>query len=113
MRNNLKISTGIIVCGLPLINYYYVLVFWLLASATLGAWARPGEHDPKGFLFGIPAAFEIILMVLSFSVAPLVLFLGHRRGKLAMHAVAYGVCLILAIVLFRLDIHQITTWIAD
>lgn len=113
MGRGLKPYASIVACGMPLINYCYVLVFWLLASAALGEWARPGEHDPKGFFFGIPAALEVVLTLLSFSVAPLVLFLGHRRGQIVMHALAYGVCLILEIVLFRLNIHQITTWIAD
>ena len=91
---------------MPLIHYCYVLLFWLLASAALGQWAQPGIHDPKGFFFGIPAIFGIILMMLSFAVAPLVLFLGYKRSKLVLHALAYAICLCLEIVLFRLDIQQ-------
>jgi len=104
---------SIVACGMPLIYYSYVLLFWLLASVALGEWARPHVHDPKDFFFGVPATFGIVLMLLSFAIAPLVVFLGHRRGTVAIHALAYGTCLMLAIVLFRMDINQITTWLAD
>lgn len=106
-------SAGVIACAMPLICYGYVVVFWVLASAALGEWARPGIHDPGDFFFGIPLAIEMVLMLLSFSAAPIVFFLGQRRGKIAIHFVAYFGCLALAIVLFRLDILQITTWITD
>ena len=106
-------SASIAVCAAPLIHYLYVVMFWLLASATLGHRAQPGVNDPKDFFFGIPAALGLILMLLSFAVAPLALFLGYRRGKMLAYLLAYGACLVLSIVLFRADILQITTWIAD
>jgi len=113
MKRELKIYASIVVCAMPLVYCCYVLLFWLLASAALGQWALPGIHDPKVFLFGFPSTLGLILMLSSLSVAPLVLYLGHRRGKFAIHALAYGTRLILAIVLFGLDIQKITTWIAD
>ena len=98
---------------MPMIHYFYVVIFWLLASAALGHWAQPSLNDPKGFAFGIPAVIGVVLMLLSFAVAPLVIFLGYRRRMTVLHATAYGVFLVLSIALFRLDILQITTWIAD
>jgi hypothetical protein len=114
MKTNWKINAAsIAACGMPLIHFCYVLVFWLLASATLGHWAQPNVNDPKGFLFGIPLVIGIILMLVSFAVAPLAVFLGYKRRKTVTHVVAYVVCLGFSIGLFRLDILQITTWIAD
>jgi len=114
MKTNWKTKTAsIAACGMPLIHFCYVVTFWLLASVALGHWAQPGANDPKGFLFGIPAAIGIILMLLSFAVAPLVVFLGFKRHKTVLHLLAYGVCMGLSIALFRLDILQITNWIAD
>ena len=113
MRRELRSNAGIVLCGMPIVTYCYVWLFWLLASAVLGRWARPGMDDPKGFLFGIPNTLGILLMLLSFSVAPLILYLGLRRKKIARYSLAYSSCLVISIVLFRLDILQITTWIAD
>ncbi|NND96751.1 MAG: hypothetical protein HKN47_05410 [Pirellulaceae bacterium] len=104
---------SVVVCGLPLISVAYVWVFWLLASVSLGQRARPGIHDPGGFLFGIPMYLHVVLMLFSFAIAPVALFVGHWRRSLLWHAIAYIFCLILAIVLFRADILQATTWIAD
>lgn len=89
MKTNWKITTAsIAACGMPLISYCYVLVFWLLASAALGHWAQPGSNDPKGFFFGIPSLIGIILMLLSFAVAPLAFFLGYKKRKTVTHLVA-------------------------
>jgi hypothetical protein len=114
MKTNWKLNwASIAACGMPLICYCYVFVFWLLASAAPGHWAQPNVNDPKGFLFGIPQFIGIILMVASFAVAPLVVFLGYQRRKTVTHVVAYGFCLGLSVFLFRRDVLQITTWIAD
>jgi len=102
-----------LLCGLPLINYCYVVVFWLLASVAHGEWVQPGVNDPKGFFMGIPSAVEVLLMMLSFSVAPFVIYLGVKRGNTAIYAFCYLLSLLLGIILFRLDLWQITTWIAD
>ena len=102
-----------LVCGLPLIHYCYVVVFWLLASAVHGEWVEPGVNDPKVFLMGIPSTIEVMLMMLSFSVAPFVIYLGVRRDNIAVYLFFYVVSFLLGIVLFRLDFWQITTWIAD
>jgi hypothetical protein len=96
-----------------MIHYAYVCVFWLLASAALGRWAQPGIHDPKSFLLGIPLGVESALLLLTFAAAPLVLAVGYARGSLRSHVVAYATCLVLSILLFRLNIQQMTTWIAD
>lgn len=114
MKTNWKTNAAsIAACGMPLIYFCYVIIFWLLASAALGHWAQPNVNDPKGFLFGIPLFIEIILMLGSFAVAPLAVYLGFKRRKTVTHIVAYGVCLGLSICLFRMDFLQITTWIAD
>ena len=114
MKTNLKnCAASIVVCGMPLIHYCYVLAFWLLASAALGNWAQPHVNDPKEFFLGVPAFVGIILMLASFAAAPLVVFLGFKRRKLALHVVSYAVCLGLSIWLFQLDVLDITTWIAD
>lgn len=114
MKTDWKTYTAsMVACGMPLIHYFYVVVFWLFASAALGQWAQPGVNDPKGFAFGIPAAVGVILMLLSFAVAPFVALLGYRRNETAWHLLTYGACLALSITLFRLDLWQITNWIAD
>ena len=114
MKTNWKLNAAsVAACCMPLIHYCYVLVFWLLASAALGHWVQPNVNDPKGFLFGIPQLIGIILMLLSFAVAPLAVFIGYKRGKTVTHVVAYGFCLGISIFLFRRDVLQITTWLAD
>ena len=114
MKTNWKINAAsIFVCGMPLFHYCYVLAFWLLASAALGHWAQPNVNDPKGFLYGIPVKIGIILMLLSLAVAPVVVYLGLKRRRALIHVVAYMVCLSLWIMLFRIDLLKITTWIAD
>lgn len=106
------IGSGV-VCTMPLISYLYVWLFWLLASVSLGEWAQPNIHDPKNFLSGIPHYISIILMMMTFAVAPLVFVFGYWRKKTIPHVLLYGVCLTATIVLWRLDLCQITTWIAD
>jgi hypothetical protein len=105
--------SSLAVCMLPVISYSYVLAFWLLASLSLGDWAIPSIHDPSDFLMGIPLALHVILLLLSFAVAPIALAVGYWRGRLTQQAIAYTTCLILSILLFRLDVYQVTTWIAD
>lgn len=106
-------AASVAVCGMPLISYCYVLCFWLLASATLGHWAQPNVNDPKEFLFGFPAIVGVILMLISFAVAPIVVLLGYKQKKTVIHLLAYAVCLLLSIWLFRADLFYVTTWIAD
>lgn len=113
-NTNWKIrAASVVVCGMPLITYCYVFCFWLLASATLGHRAQPNVNDPKGFLFGLPATVGIILILMSFAVAPIVVFLGCKQRRAVIHVLAYAVCLFLEAWLFRADLFQITTWIAD
>lgn len=90
-----------------------MVAFWLLASAAHGEWVQPGVNDPKGFFMGIPFALEVLLMMLSFSVAPFVIYLGVKRDNIAIYFFCYLVSFLLGIVLFRLDLWQITAWIAD
>jgi hypothetical protein len=114
VKPNWMITAGsIAACGMPLVYYCYVFVFWLLASAALGHWVEPGANDPKGFFFGLPAIIGVVLMLMSFAVAPFVIGLGLMRRKIVAHVVAYAVCLGLSIWLFRSDFLLITTWIAD
>ena len=114
MTTNWKLNAAsVAACGMPLIHYVYVFAFWLLASAALGHRAQPNVNDPKGFFFGIPVFIETIVMLLSFAVAPLAVYLGCKRRRAVAHVVAYGVCLGLSVCLFRFDLFQITTWIAD
>lgn len=105
--------SSVFLCTLPLVSYLFVILFWLMASWSLGEWAIPSIHDPKDFLFGIPLSMHIILMCLSFAVAPLAFAIGYRRGKLSLHVCGYTACMALSILLFRLDLYQVTTWIAD
>jgi hypothetical protein len=105
--------SSVVLCTLPLISYLFVVLFWLMASLSLGEWAIPSIHDPGDFLFGIPLYLHVILMCLSFAVAPLAFAIGHWRGRLSRHVIAYSACLIVSILLFRLDLYQITTWLAD
>ena len=104
---------SVVVCSMPIFYYCYVLIFWLLASLALGHWAQPNVNDPKGFLYGIPVIIGIILMLLSWAVAPVVVYLGLKRRKALIHVVAYIVSLSLSIMLFRIDLFKITSWIAD
>ena len=105
--------SSLTVCTPPIFSYLYGVAFWWCASLSLGQRALPSIHDPGDFFFGIPLLLHIILMLLSLSVAPLVLAVGYRRGQFARHAIAYTSCLILSITLFRLDAYQVTTWLAD
>lgn len=104
---------GVVVSLLPMISYVYAVLFWLVASVTLGEWARPGVHDPKSFLFGVPLYLHVILMALSFSVAPFACVIGYRCGRFWQYALTYAACLALSIVLFSSDIFEVSTWIAD
>ena len=113
MKNRRRSWVAILVCGMPLLSYGYVVLFWLLASAALGHWARPYVNDPKGFLFGIPSIVSMLLCPLSCAMAPVAIYLGHRRKKILKYSVAYVACFMAEIIMFRLDIFYITTWIAD
>jgi len=104
---------GACVAALPLVSYLYALLFWLMASVVLGEWARPGVHDPKSFLSGVPLSLHVILMLSSFAVAPLGCLIGFRCGKLWQYVISYATCLALSIVLFRLDLFEVSTWLAD
>lgn len=104
---------GVCFLALPLISYSYTLLFWLMASILLGEWARPGVHDPKLFLFGVPLYLQVILASSSFAIAPLVCVFGFRSGKLWHCVFTYTTCLALSVVLFRLDVFEVSTWIAD
>ena len=98
---------------LPLVHYLFVVLFWLIGSVVLGRWVQPGIDDPKDFAHGVPLMISIALLVASIAVAPLVIFLGVVQRRLATHAALYSLSLIISVVLFRIDILKITTWIAD
>jgi len=105
---------GLLLCATPLIHYLFTLSFYVCASLSLGEWANTmGMHDPKGFLGGIPAFLSVILMILSFSVAPFVGFVGYRKKKIACYMALYGVFLTVDVFLFRIATPWLGTWIGD
>lgn len=100
----------------PLLNFLYVCCFWLLTSILLGEWARPGVHDPKDVLGGVPNSIHIALMILSIGVLPVVLSCGFARNRfrgLTYYLIAFLSCLAVSAFLFRLDLWQMTSWISD
>ena len=101
-------------CAAPLIHYAFTLLFYACASISLGEWAdTTGAHDPKAFLGGIPAFLSIILLLLSFAVAPLVGFLGYRKRRMALYMLLYGIALALDVALFRVVTPWLGAWIGD
>ena len=105
---------GILVCGIPLIHYLFTLLFYVCSSMSLGQWADTmGGDDPKSFFAGIPHFLSIILMMLSFAVAPLVVLVGLVKKRLALYLSCYLMCLALALGLFRLVTPWLGTWIMD
>ena len=111
--SNFLVGCSIIACGMPMIHFLYVLLFWLYACGSLGEIAIPGAHDPKSFLFGIPHLLSQLMMLASFAVLPFVVLLGRIHHHIGSHVLSYAVCLALSITLFRVNFFQITTWIAD
>ena len=100
--------SGLLLCGMPLIYYMFTLLFYVCVSISLGQWANTmGMHDPKAFFAGIPACLNIILMIFSFAVVPLVVFVGYRNESIARHVLIYGIFLTLCILLFRF----VTPWL--
>ena len=105
---------GMLLCGMPLIHYLFTLLFYVCASMSLGQWADTmGGDDPKAFFAGIPAFFSIILMILSFAVVPLVVFVGYRKKRMAGYLLLYGISLALCITLFRFVTPWLGHWIMD
>lgn len=98
---------------LPLVSYLYVVLFWLLASASQGDWIRPNIDDPAAIGFGIPMLIHGVLLLASFSVLPVVCVIGYKRGMLLWHFLSYMACLSISVVLFRMDFFRITSWITD
>ena len=103
----------VLLCCLPLVSFAYVCLFWLAASCALGQWARPGRHDPSGFLYGIPHMVHMGLMLASFAVVPLVVARGWLRGRTMVYTLAWVGSVLIAIALYRADPLSITMWIAD
>lgn len=108
--------TGKFIWAMPLLNYLYVCFFWLLTSLLLGEWARPGVHDPKDVLGGVPNLVHIVLTVLSLGILPVVLvcgFVKNRLRGLLDYLIGFLSCLVVSVGLFRIDLWQITSWISD
>ena len=106
--------SSLLLCGMPLIHYLFTLFFYVCASVSLGEWANTmGMHDPKGFFGGIPVCLAIILMLLSFSVAPLVFYVGYREQRIARHLLIYGISLALCSYLYRAVTPWLGSWIVD
>ena len=106
-------KSSIALCAVPVFNYLFVCAHWIVASAMVGEPARQGMIGPDKVLLGIPYVIGIGLMLLSIAVAPAVVFVGNRRNSVVQHIVAYGACFAASVILFRLDIMHMTTWIAD
>ena len=105
---------GMLLCGMPLIHYLFTLLFYVCASMSLGQWADTmGGDDPKAFFAGIPAFLSIILMMLSFAVVPLVVFVGYWKKRMAVYLLLYGISLALCITLFRFVTPWLGHWIMD
>lgn len=101
------------VCGLPLIHYGYVWLFWWTWGVFRGEPIQPGLNDPSDCLGGWPYTFHIVLLMASFSVGPLAVLLGLSRRRGILYGSAYVAALVLMIVLFRLDYWQLGSWISD
>ena len=98
----------------PLLHYAFVLLFYVSASMSLGEWANTmGADDPKGFFGGIPALVSGVLLLLSFSVAPLVVFVGRLQERVFLFLLLYCASLLLSIVLFRVFTPWLGMWIGD
>lgn len=108
-----RLLGDLLLCCLPLVSFVYVCLFWLAASLALGQWARPGLHDPSGFLFGIPHMVHMGLMLASFAVAPVVVARGWLCRRTLVYVMAWVGSALIAIGLYRADLCSITMWIAD
>jgi hypothetical protein len=113
LRNRLMWNVAICLALLPLINYMYVVVFWCATCVLLGEVVRPGTHDPKDVLSSVPYNLHLALMVAAFCVFPLVVFVGYKCRKMVAIWALYAISFAISIVLFRLDLLEISTWIAD
>ena len=99
---------GHLLWATPLLHYAFVLLFYVSASISLGEWVNTmGADDPKVFFGGIPAFVSGALLLLSFSIAPLVVFVGYRQKRVFLFLVLYCNSLLLSVVLFRVG----TPWL--
>ena len=103
----------ILINYLPLFCYFCILLFWMASSVMLGHWANLSIYDPKDFLMGIPAFLSLILMLLPFAVFPVILLLRRSKDKDSFSFSIYSITFILSLILYRLDLFQITAWIMD
>lgn len=105
---------GHLLWATPLLHYAFVLLFYVSASISLGEWANTaGADDPKGFFGGVPLLVSGALLLLSFSVAPLVVFVGRQQKRVFLFLLLYCVSLLLSIVLFRVFTPWLGMWIGD
>ena len=103
-----------LICCIPLFHYIFTLLFYVGVSCSLGEWANTiGAHDPKSFLGGIPHAISMILMVLSFAMGPLVIYLGFKRRRMGSCLSVYVLALASDLLLFRIVTPQLGMWILD
>jgi hypothetical protein len=100
-------------CCLPLLSYGYICVFWLAGSLVRGEWIEPGRPDPKTLFLGIPEFVSVILIVAIFAEFPAIIWLGLVQRKLRIYFTLYAANLGSAVLLFRLNFWNITTWITD
>ena len=103
-----------LICCIPLFHYVFTLLFYLGVSCSMGEWANTeGAVDPKGFLGGIPRGISIILMMLSFAIGPLVVFLGFRRRRMGSCLSVYAPAFASDLLLFRFATPWLGMWILD
>lgn len=99
--------------GMPLIHYGFTLLFYCCVSFSLGSWAETmGGHDPKSFFGGIPHIISILLLLLSYAIAPAVIILSWHKKAIGF-VLVYAFSLVLNLVLFRLATPWLAIWIMD
>ena len=99
--------------GMPLIHYGFTLLFYCCVSFSLGSWAETmGGHDPKSFFGGIPHIISILLLLLSYAIAPAVIILSWHKKAIGF-VLVYAFSLVLNLVLFKLATPWLAIWIMD
>ena len=103
-----------LICCIPLFHYIFTLLFYLGVSCSLGEWANTeGAHDPKSFLGGIPHGISLILMMASFAMGPLVIWLGFKMRRMGPCLSVYVLALASDLLLFNVATPWLGMWILD
>jgi len=103
-----------LICCTPLFHYVFTLLFYVGVSCSLGEWANTeGAHDPKSFLGGIPHGISLILMMASFAMGPLVIWLGLKTRRMGSCLSVYVLALASDLLLFNVATPWLGMWILD